>query len=88
MTHRLKPMAASWQTWGQVFSNLQQKEQIIHGMEMQLQEYKQQLDRIQREVHLKEAELQRVYATRSWRFLRRMAQLWRGNPIQAGLTHG
>lgn len=90
--YALKPMAASWQTWGHVFSNLQQKEQIIHGLEVNMQGCQDELNRVSGELSLKKAELDRVYATRSWRMLRKMAQIWRGiwrnNEVQGGLTHG
>ena len=83
----LKPMSASWQTWGHVFGNLQQKEQIIHGMEVTLNHTRDELQRLQQEVRAKSEELNRVYATRSWRLLRRVAQLWRGQEVQGRLTH-
>lgn len=51
-----KPLAASWETWGQLHHELQQTQ----------------------------AELERVYATRSWRLLRRGAAVWRS--IQARFT--
>ena len=84
--HALKPMAASWQTWGHVFSNLQQKEQIIHGMEVNMESYQTELKRLSTELKAKSAELDRVYATRSWRLLRKAARIWRGEEVQGGLT--
>lgn len=85
----LKPMAASWQTWGQVFGNLQQKEQIIHGLELQMHSSREEMARLNDDVRLKTEELNRVYATRSWRMLRRFAGIWRGDKreVQGGLTH-
>lgn len=89
MDHTLKPMAASWQTWGQVFGNLQQKEQIIHGLELQMQSCREEMVRLNDGMQLKSEELERVYATRSWRMLRRFAGMWRGSKaeVQGGLTH-
>ncbi len=89
MDHTLKPMAASWQTWGQVFGNLQQKEQIIHGLELQMQSCREEMMRLNDGMQLKSEELERVYATRSWRMLRRFAGMWRGSKaeVQGGLTH-
>ncbi|CAA6811825.1 MAG: Methyltransferase domain-containing protein [uncultured Thiotrichaceae bacterium] len=89
MDHNLKPMAASWQTWGQVFGNLQQKEQIIHGLELQMESCREEMARLNEDVKLKSEELDRVYATRSWQMLRRVAGIWRGgkNGVQGGLTH-
>ncbi|SDZ74217.1 methionine biosynthesis protein MetW [Thiothrix caldifontis] len=55
--HRLKPIDASWQTWGKVHT----------------------------ELALAQAELERVYATRSWQMLRRGATAWRS--IQARFMH-
>jgi methionine biosynthesis protein MetW len=54
---RLKPIDASWQTWGRMHSELA----MVH------------------------AELERVYATRSWQVLRRGATAWRN--IQSRFTH-
>lgn len=87
MEQMLKPMAASWQTWGHMFSNLQQKEQIIKGMERKLEHSREELEQLSSEVKAGREELQRVYATRSWRLLRRAAQIWRGGEVQGGLTH-
>lgn len=87
LQHALKPMAASWQTWGHVFSNLQQKEQIIHGMELKMQGCQDEMERVTAELSSKREELDRVYATRSWRLLRKAAQIWRGGEVQGGLTH-
>lgn len=85
----LKPMAASWQTWGQVFGNLQQKEQIIHGLELQMESSRKEVARLNKDVQLKSEELERVYATRSWQILRKFAGVWRGGKggVQGGLTH-
>lgn len=89
MEHNLKPMAASWQTWGQVFGNLQQKEQVIRGMELKMQRCEEELIHLHKAMQLKSEELERVYATRSWRMLRRLAGVWRrqGEEVQGGLTH-
>lgn len=54
---RLKPIDASWQTWGRMHAELA----MVH------------------------AELDRVYATRSWQVLRRGATAWRN--IQSRFTH-
>lgn len=54
--HALKPIDASWQTWG----------------------------RMHTELALAQAELERVYATRSWQMLRRGATAWRS--IQSRFT--
>lgn len=53
----LKPIDASWETWGKVHMELE----------------------------IAQAELERVYATRSWKMLRRGATVWRG--IQSRFTH-
>lgn len=84
----LKPMAASWETWGHMFNKLQEKEQIIRGLEVNTENCRCELDRMRVELSLKSEELERVYATRSWRLLRRMANLWRGIGIQGRLTPG
>lgn len=86
LEHELKPMAASWQTWGQVFGNLQQKEQIIQGMEISMQEQQRQLESLSVELQQHQEELKTVYATRSWRLLRRIAGLFRGEFVQGRLT--
>lgn len=54
----LKPIDASWETWGKVHM----------------------------ELAMAQAELERVYATRSWKMLRRGATVWRG--VQSRFTHG
>lgn len=56
-THELKPIDASWETWGKMHV----------------------------ELAMAQAELERVYATRSWKMLRRGATVWRG--IQSRFTH-
>ena len=84
--YNLKPMAASWDTWGKVFSNLQQKQQIINGLQLQMQEQQRQLERAQHDLKSHQEELDRVYATRSWRLLRSLAGLWRGEFVQDRLT--
>ncbi|WP_020396500.1 class I SAM-dependent methyltransferase [Thiolinea disciformis] len=84
--YNLKPMAASWDTWGKVFSNLQQKQQIINGLQLQMQEQQRQLERAQHDLKSHQEELGRVYATRSWRLLRSLAGLWRGEFVQDRLT--
>ncbi len=86
MEHSLKPMAASWQTWGHVFGNLQQKEQVIQGLEIRLLDQQRQLEEAQASLQAKADELARVYATRSWRLVRKWAQFMRGNVVQEGLT--
>lgn len=86
-THQLKPMAASWQTWGHVFANLQQKEQVIQGLELCIQDQQTEMSWLRAELQMKADELGRVYATRSWRLLRKMASFLRGMPVQEGLTH-
>lgn len=83
----LKPMAASWQTWGHVFSNLQEKERIIRGLETSAEHNRDELERLTRELQAKNEELDRIYATRSWLLLRKMAQIWRGEEVQGRLTH-
>lgn len=85
----LKPMAASWQTWGQMFENLQQKEQVIRGLEIKMEGCQGELEQLREETKVKSEELARVYATRSWRLLRRFAGVWRGSntEVQGGLTH-
>ena len=83
----LKPMSASWQTWGHVFSNLQQKEQVIQGLEMCIQDQQNEVTWLKAQVQNQADELTRVYATRSWRLLRKMAGFFRGMPVQEGLTH-
>lgn len=85
--YQLKPMAASWQTWGYVFANLQQKEQVIKGLEMCIQDQQTEMGWLKAELQVKAEELTRVYATRSWRFLRKMAGFFRGMPVQERLTH-
>nr|CAA6814698.1 MAG: Methyltransferase domain-containing protein [uncultured Thiotrichaceae bacterium] len=89
MDLNLKPMAASWQTWGQVFGNLQQKEQVIHGLELEIGRCREEVQRMSEEVQQQAEELERVYATRSWKMLRKLAWMWRGgdNEVQGGLTH-
>jgi 2-polyprenyl-3-methyl-5-hydroxy-6-metoxy-1,4-benzoquinol methylase len=88
MEHNLKPMSASWQTWGHMFSNLQQKEQIIRGLEVNMEGCKSELEQLRAEAQMKSEELERVYATRSWRLLRQVARVWRGGDaqVQGGLT--
>lgn len=86
--HALKPMSASWQTWGHVFSNLQEKDQIIRGLEVNMSRCKDELKNVSTELTAKQEELDRVYATRSWRLLRRAANVWRGFGIQGRLTPG
>ncbi|MEZ5534904.1 MAG: class I SAM-dependent methyltransferase [Thiolinea sp.] len=89
MEHNLKPMSASWQTWGHMFSNLQQKEQTIRGLEMKMENCQGELEHLRAEAQARLEELQRVYATRSWRLLRKFAGVWRGGSaeVQGGLTH-
>ncbi len=87
MEHNLKPIAASWQTWGHVFANLQQKEQVIYGMEINMANQQRQLEQVSKELHAGREELKRVYATRSWRLLRKLAQIFRGETVQERLTH-
>ena len=86
--HALKPMAASWQTWRHVFSNLQEKEYIIRGLEVNMDNCRDELKRMHADLQMKNEELERVYATRSWRLLRRVANLWRGIGVQGRLTPG
>jgi 2-polyprenyl-3-methyl-5-hydroxy-6-metoxy-1,4-benzoquinol methylase len=85
--HHLKPMAASWQTWGHVFANLQQKEQVIQGLEVCLQDQQTEMSWLKLELQHKADELARVYNTRSWRLLRKVAHFFRGIPVQERLTH-
>ncbi|TXH71450.1 MAG: class I SAM-dependent methyltransferase [Thiothrix sp.] len=84
--HQLKPMAASWQTWNHVFANLQQKEQVIKGLETALKDQQIELSWLKAQLQDKGDELTRVYATRSWRLLRKLASFVRGMPVQEGLT--
>ncbi len=84
--NNLKPMAASWQTWGHVFSNLQQKEQVIQGMEISMREQQRQLEQLSQELTHHKAELSKVYATRSWRLIRRIVGIFRGEFVQDRLT--
>ena len=84
----LKPMTASWQTWRHVFGNLQQKEQVIQGMEIQMVEQQRQLEDVRQRCHNATEELKRVYATRSWRLLRKLAGLFRGELVQERFTTG
>lgn len=60
----LKPMDASWQSWGYLHGELMQARQTLQD---------------------KQAELDRVYATRSWRMLRSGANAIRS--IQSRFTH-
>ncbi len=87
--HNLKPLAASWQVWGHMFSNLQQKDQTIRGLEMKMANCMNELEQLRQEADERSEELQRIYATRSWRLLRRIAGIWRGTTgtVQGGLTH-
>ena len=85
--HHLKPMAASWQTWGHVFANLQQKEQVIKGLETAIKDQQNEVNWLKAQLQDKADELTRVYATRSWRLVRRFAHFFRGMPVQEGLTH-
>ena len=85
--HQLKPMSASWQTWGHMFTNLQQKEQVIKGLETAIKDQQNEVNWLKAQVQNQADELTRVYATRSWRLLRKMAGLFRGLPVQEGLTH-
>lgn len=84
----LKPMKASWDTWGHVFTNLQEKEHIIRGLEVNMENCREELKRVHADLQLKSDELERVYATRSWRLLRKIANLWRGSWVQGRLTPG
>jgi len=85
--HQLKPMSASWQTWGHMFTNLQQNEQVLKGLETAIKDQQNEVNWLKAQVQNQADELTRVYATRSWRLLRKMAGLFRGLPVQEGLTH-
>lgn len=61
----LKPMDASWQSWGRLHGELAQTRQALQEAQ---------------------AELRRVYSTRSWQMLRKGANAWRG--IQSRFTAG
>ncbi len=85
--HALKPMAASWQTWGDMFTNLQEKEHIIRGLEVNMENCRGELEQAHNDLQLKSEELERVYNTLSWRLLRWGANLWRGRgKVQERLT--
>ncbi len=85
--NHLKPISASWQTWGHMFANLQQKEQVIKGLETAIRDQQDEVTWLKAQVQLQTDELTRVYATRSWRLLRKLAVFFRGMSVQEGLTH-
>lgn len=74
----LKSFSASWHSWQQMFNNLQQKDQIIHGMEIQMAHCHQELRAIQRRLQDKEVALKKLQAAQDWTPFGKVGKLLKG----------
>lgn len=77
----LKSLGVSWQSWQKMFDNLQQKDQIIHGMEIQMAHCRQELREIQRRLHEKEQALHTLQRDQRWTPFGKMGRLLKGKDV-------
>ena len=82
---QLKPINASWNTWGKLYAELQAADLNNSSLDKALHAQQEQMAHLQRDVQLLKRELAEVYATRSWQMLRKGAEAWR--TIQSRFTH-
>lgn len=82
----LKSLGVSWQSWQQMFDNLQQKDQIIHGMEIQMAHCRQELRAIQRRLQDKELALQTLQRDQRWTPFGKVGRLLKGTDSRSKAT--
>ncbi|WP_020561106.1 class I SAM-dependent methyltransferase [Thiofilum flexile] len=75
---QLKPLLDSNLAWGRMQNQLKTQAQMIRGLEIQLENCTNQLQQLTQDYQRTRAELAEVHATRSWQWVRRASNLWRG----------